>query len=548
MVQPQTMYRIDMDYTLSNLQQTYPFNEMQVIAGQNGLDRPIFFTGVLDAPDSIRFVREGELVLTSGYIFSHSNETHLSIIEELHKHKAAALGIKMFRYIQDIPDDARKLADEYALPILFIPNKFSWHDIMKPLILNISAANDSTSSYMEVYNQLINSLRQSQSLLEVLSTAGRLLGYPLTAINIETFSDLSYPTGLQYPIHLDTEFFQRIFSSELPVGNDNIRYYHQLEPQEVHLLIADLNTKDYQFLILWNVPSPEHLNKFNSLMYSMILISESIYNLRNKQRDLIHKKNLLLGELFKDEHPIRKKDATALHIDPNIEYAPAMAVMTAKTKKKSGEVSIFDSAIHNSFEQLNCRYNIHACIDENEIFHFLIPINKLWDTNHNIILYCRQYGRRIQKLLQESFPDKYVQLLIGSSTPAWEDIQNKHREISSIFNLLKEKKPSDSVTHIHDLGASSLLLQPEIANRLPDFYNEYFTPLLELETNIQTNILETLKTYIEVGFSFREASRTLNIHHNTVRYRMEQFSNLTGLEITQQEDLLIILICLHYKT
>ncbi|MCI8382594.1 MAG: hypothetical protein HFI07_12545 [Lachnospiraceae bacterium] len=35
------------------------------------------------------------------------------------------------------------------------------------------------------------------------------------------------------------------------------------------------------------------------------------------------------------------------------------------------------------------------------------------------------------------------------------------------------------------------------------------------------------------------------MHHNTVRNRMEQFSDLTGLTITQHEDLLILLICLH---
>ena len=52
-------------------------------------------------------------------------------------------------------------------------------------------------------------------------------------------------------------------------------------------------------------------------------------------------------------------------------------------------------------------------------------------------------------------------------------------------------------------------------------------------------------TYIQSGFNFRETARILNVHHNTVRNRMEQFSDLTGLTITQHEDLLILLICLH---
>ena len=63
---------------------------------------------------------------------------------------------------------------------------------------------------------------------------------------------------------------------------------------------------------------------------------------------------------------------------------------------------------------------------------------------------------------------------------------------------------------------------------------------------MQDNILETLKVYVECGFNYREAARILNVHHNTIRYRLEQFSDITGLEITDQDDLLTILICLQY--
>ncbi|GHT85960.1 purine catabolism regulatory protein [Bacteroidia bacterium] len=535
-----------MNYSLHNLLQTYPFNEMQIIAGSSGLDNLIFFAGVLDAPDSVRFVREGEFVLTSGYIFGANKEALIDIIEELHQRKAAALGIKMFRYIQNIPDEARTLADEYNLPLLLIPNKFSWHDIIKPLVLNVSAAMDSDSPYVFIYNQLINNLRQCLSVGDVLNTAGTLLQYPLTVINIETLSTLHYPPDFQFPIVLDHDFLQKIFNPNLVMGNGNVRYYHQIEPREIHLFVANLDTKDYQLLIIWDAPSPEQPNKFNSLMYSGILISETIHNLRNKQRNLIHKKNTLLCELFENKHPIYRKDAAAMHIDPDIQYVPAIALLTTKSKGSADVLSIFDPPIHNRFEQLTRRYNIHACLDEHGVFHFLIPTNELWDTQDDVISYSRQYGRRIQKLLGEAFPDRDVQLLIGFMADSWEDIQNKHQEIFLASDLLKEKRFRDRVTHIHDLGAAPLLLNPEIASKLPAFYAEYFSPILKLETNIRMNILETLKTYIEVGFSFREAGRVLNVHHNTIRYRLEQFSNLTGLEITHQEDLLIILICLYF--
>lgn len=150
-----------MNYTLKDLQQIDPFHEMQVIAGKDGLHNIVRYAGVLDAPDSVQFTREGEFVMTTGYILVNDNNALMHIIEELHQKKAAALGIKMFRYLQSFPEDARNLADQYALPIFFIPNRYSWHDLMMPLLLNICVSNDITMHYLDIYDHLLNILRRS---------------------------------------------------------------------------------------------------------------------------------------------------------------------------------------------------------------------------------------------------------------------------------------------------------------------------------------------------------------------------------------------------
>ena len=127
-----------MPYTLREMMRTGPFQELQVIAGKEGLDNPIRYVGVLEAPDSVDFVKEYEFVLTTGYVFSNQTERMMEMIRKLHEHGAAALGIKMFRYVQTIPEEAKKLADEYRFPIFFIPNKYSWHELILPMILNIT--------------------------------------------------------------------------------------------------------------------------------------------------------------------------------------------------------------------------------------------------------------------------------------------------------------------------------------------------------------------------------------------------------------------------
>lgn len=534
--------------TFLDIQHMYPFSDMEVLAGHNGLTTPILCGGVLDAPDSTKYVRTGEFVLTTGYIFMNNTDVLMEIIQELHNRHAAALGIKMFRYIQDIPDECKSLANKYGLPLIFVPSRFSWNDILNPLILNISMSSDDTTSFINVYSQLLRTIQKSQSVTALLNSASTILNYPITLANAETKSSLTYPAGFQCPISLDDNFFREAISEEHYLGDETALFYCGRNDAKVNLLISTLHLDDYQMMVLWNAPGIEDNGKLNMLIYATLLIRESILDMRKKQKDLIHKKNSLLENLFSKDSPVTKEEAAALQIDPAQSYTPILVQFASSCSQDYQDLSIYNVRIHNCFEQLYQKYNIHSSIGADGIFRFLAPVNALWNTYHDVLIYSKQYGKRIQSVLQTAFPNQIIHILIGHPAHDWENILAKHQDLMALKETLKDKTSMyhPALLHIHDIGASFLLLQPGIYDRLPEFYKEYFSPLFQLEPAVQENILETLSVYIECGFNYREASRSLSVHHNTIRYRLEQFSDLTGLEITDQDDLLTILICLKY--
>ncbi len=540
---------IRMSYsTFLDIQHMYPFSDMEVLAGHDGLSAPILCGGVLDAPDSTKYVRAGEFVMTTGYIFMNNKDILMEIIQELHNRHAATLAIKMFRYIQDIPEECKELANKYGLPLIFVPSRFSWNDILNPLILNISMSSDDTTSFINIYSQLLRTTQKSQSVTALLNSASTILNYPITLANTETKSFLSYPAGFQCPLVLDDVFFREAVSSEHYLGDETALFYSGRNDAKINLLISTLHLEDYQMMIVWNAPGIENNGKLNMLIYAALLIRESIQDMRKKQKDLIHKKNFLLENLFAKDTHAAKEEAVSLQIDPWQRYTPILARFASSASPDYPDISIYNARVHNCFEQLFQKYNIHSCIGSDGIFRFLAPVNALWNTYHDVLIYSKQYGKRIQAVLQTAFPDQIIHILIGHPAQDWEDIPSKYQDILALMETLKDKTAlyPPALLHIHDIGPSFLLLQPGIYDRLPDFYREYFSPLSQVDPSVQENILETLNTYIECGFNYREASRTLNVHHNTIRYRLEQFSDLTGLEITNQDDLLTILICLQY--
>ena len=69
-----------MAYTLRDMLNTRAFQELQVIAGKDGLDNPVRYVGVLEAPDSVDFVKKHEFILTTGYVFSLQTDRMITMI------------------------------------------------------------------------------------------------------------------------------------------------------------------------------------------------------------------------------------------------------------------------------------------------------------------------------------------------------------------------------------------------------------------------------------------------------------------------------------
>jgi len=59
-------------------------------------------------------------------------------------------------------------------------------------------------------------------------------------------------------------------------------------------------------------------------------------------------------------------------------------------------------------------------------------------------------------------------------------------------------------------------------------YGELITPLIEKDQTDGTNLVQTLYVYLKSFFSYTKAAKTLFIHPNTVKYRIDQIQHLLG--------------------
>ncbi|MBB5866893.1 DNA-binding PucR family transcriptional regulator [Allocatelliglobosispora scoriae] len=71
------------------------------------------------------------------------------------------------------------------------------------------------------------------------------------------------------------------------------------------------------------------------------------------------------------------------------------------------------------------------------------------------------------------------------------------------------------------------------AARLSDRHLQAFDGPVRANHDIE----ETTRVYLECNQRVREVSQRLGVHPNTVRYRVQRFQQLTGLDLKRTEDL-----------
>ncbi|MGF7012039.1 purine catabolism regulator [Lachnospiraceae bacterium PF1-22] len=107
------------------------FKDFHVIAGRKGLHRELQGIAIMDAPDSLRWSKGKELVITSGYAIAKEPDCIRKAFEEGSMQLAAGMMIKRERHLKKIPEEMIALFDQYEIPLISMPFESAYMDVMQ---------------------------------------------------------------------------------------------------------------------------------------------------------------------------------------------------------------------------------------------------------------------------------------------------------------------------------------------------------------------------------------------------------------------------------
>ncbi len=129
---------------------------------------------------------------------------------------------------------------------------------------------------------------------------------------------------------------------------------------------------------------------------------------------------------------------------------------------------------------------------------------------------------------------------------AKEDLAVACAEVDNLATMLERNAVVGRVVSIDDLGAARLVLAGATAEAIARIVDETLLPLAPAAVGpaLSAVLLDTVRTLIATDGSIREVARRLEVHENTVRYRLRRIRELTALDTSVVGDLFQLQVAL----
>ena len=148
--------------------------------------------------------------------------------------------------------------------------------------------------------------------------------------------------------------------------------------------------------------------------------------------------------------------------------------------------------------------------------------------------------------------DVYLSIGVGNACQHISDYRRGFAEANEALQMgqnlqeprVNEGKRTPIVTHFNDLGVYRYLYKIAHMDDLRDVYQDQIAHIDNYDRRKNTDLLDTLETYLECGTNSAQTAEQLHIHRNTVQQRLERIQSLCPLDLKQWANWLPLLVAL----
>ncbi|WP_338536300.1 PucR family transcriptional regulator [Helicovermis profundi] len=519
------------------------FEKSNIIAGEGGINRIITRVNVMADPDILNWVDKGEFLLTTGYFFKTTKlENQLNLIRESNFKKLSGMGIKIFPYLDKMPEEIIKLANELNFPIIEIDYEVPFTDIMTPVFQEIFNRQSSIINKVQiVHKDTMNVLLKGGSIKDIIGNLSKTLENPIVVVDhhfdeiiIDSLGDSQIYKKLEDDINL-TFSKNKLRVDKNKTSRDKIN----IDEDDIDRIMVPIMVKNniYGHLIAYGMKSD--LSDFDVLYMESTSTVVAVEFL--KRISIQEVENKYKAEFFEDLisfDEFRKKKAIERANYYKLDKDASYSVLTLRLSKT--ESSIDSDEEYNQMLvkvmymiDLICKNECNSYLTANKgkKINILFMWKKSEDSNKKINL--------IAQMIKESLNAKVASIKfkmgIGRETMGLANVYKSLKDAEKAVDATKNYVDGD-IINFETLGIYKIFCQDNLKEELISFYKSTLEPLVEYDRKRDTELVKSLRIYFETNGNLKKMSEKLFTHYNTVLYRINRIQEITKRNLNDEMD------------
>ncbi|RXZ78454.1 PucR family transcriptional regulator [Paenibacillaceae bacterium] len=536
------MREVLVNMLLGNLLEMSVLSKAQVIAGLEGLTtRDVLSVNIMDAPDIVTFLKQGDLLLTNGYLLKDRPEALVDFVQSMHGKGCAGLAIKTQRFSLSIPQEVLDEADRLHFPILELSMiDATLGEIFQQSIgMILDNKNDELHYALTIHKQFADMIMKGDGLARIVDTLSSMLSTPVLLLNVKLqplaqSSQFSRPELRRLPVLAAASLAGEI----PPQAPLSLCFPHIAPPEFRHVELFPIHTYRHEGYLLsfYNLHvlsgtallafeqaahviglemTKKHAVKERSRRYKNDFFSDVIEGFVRTEQEVLHR-----GAKYG-----LKANGTSFLIvakeDEKLEHADLQSERLSE-EILSAERDRHYEIIKQEFAMLDVPF---VMFSKNDLFGILVFHDPLgWDE--------AMFRRQLESATERMYRSEQVSVSFGIGklfTNAL-DLRSSYKEALKAIHIGQQTNRQRFVQFYRTMDFGRLLsMVPH--GELEIFYQEAFKGLLARSENEQRELFRTLKAYYEHHCNIIDTSKALFVHRNTVIYRLEKCEKLMGCKL-----------------
>lgn len=516
--------------TVEELLQLPTIKGLKLISGNLGVHREISTVTVVDTPDGFQWLKGNEVVITTTYALEKTPNAFLDFISKLLSRNISALIVKSDRYIKVIPENAKKLCDEKALPLIYCPAIYAFTDIINPTLSGIiSKQAEQLKESSKIHESFLELAINDRSIHQILQTLSTLIQEPTAYVDTvfhkvyfseNVSEDSLYLKGLSYEIILN-EYREKYQCIDVVNKEQKFGYI---------MLLSDRSDRTY--------PDTDSNIYKTAIEYASIVIILRMH-IRISNRMIEEKYySSFVGDLMLNNVKTREEINTRAHLYGwNLDGGGFVAIIDINNIKKyylrnldtgtNEKLQKYtDQIFDTSIKYIKQAFPSTIYYSQSDFIAFLIT-GKLPVSARKTLA---DTFSQIQHSLLNAVPFT-ISMGVGMYVDDIINIHNSYQQAKQVIQTIYQIQQFNRLFFYDQIGIYRLLFSISSNNEAIEFCDKYVKPLQQYDDQHHANLIETLQSIINCGWNLKLASEKLFLHYNSVKYRFQKICDLLEIDL-----------------